>query len=89
MDKIKVVKTLWHLFSRADYRSCESILHENLKVVWPTSRELYDSREKFIVVNEAFGGWVILHGLSIPSQNISKCLPHTLNSLFKVNCLYG
>ena len=58
MDKIKIVKTLWEAFSKADYRSTESILHCDLKVVWPTSRELYDSREKFIAVNEVFGdGW--------------------------------
>lgn len=58
MDNIEVVKTLWEAFSKAEYRSTESILHSDLKVVWPTSRELYDSREKFIVVNEAFGdGW--------------------------------
>ena len=55
---------------------------------WPHT-VVTERTEHFCLVNEAFGGWVILHGLSIPSQNISKCLPHTLNSLFKVNCLYG
>ncbi|PKG37844.1 hypothetical protein [Psychromonas sp. Urea-02u-13] len=58
MDKIEIVNTLWETFSKADYRSTESILHCDLKVVWPTSREFYDSREMFIAVNEAFGdGW--------------------------------
>lgn len=55
MTNIEIVRTLWQAFSRADYRSTESILHCNLNVLWPTSREFYDSREKFLAVNEAFG----------------------------------
>lgn len=58
MNKTETVEMLWALFSRADYRGSELILHENLQVQWPTSRESYDSREKFIAVNEVFGaGW--------------------------------
>lgn len=30
-------------------------LNETLSVVWPTSRECYESQNDFIVVNEAFG----------------------------------
>lgn len=58
MKKINTVKQLWHMFSKAEYREAESLLDKNLFVIWPTSREKYQSREQFILVNEAFGdGW--------------------------------
>lgn len=55
MKTTEIVKELWARFSLGKYVDCEALLHENLRVVWPTSRECYESRNDFIVVNEAFG----------------------------------
>ena len=80
MKKIEIVKSLWQLFSSADYRKTESILHENLRVIWPTSRELFDSREKFISVNEAFG-----HGWSFEVQVIEESVTGKVISVVYVS----
>ncbi|EOX3427607.1 hypothetical protein ACPFUT_003530 [Vibrio cholerae] len=55
MKNTEIVKELWTKFSQGNYVGCEALLHENLKVSWPTSREFYESRDDFITVNEAFG----------------------------------
>ncbi|EOW9269400.1 hypothetical protein ACN26L_003926 [Vibrio cholerae] len=55
MKNTEIVKELWTKFSQGNYVGCEALLHENLKVLWPTSREYYEGRDDFITVNEAFG----------------------------------
>ncbi|MDV2348168.1 hypothetical protein Q5N41_19130, partial [Vibrio cholerae] len=55
MKNTEIVKELWTKFSQGNYVDCEVLLHENLKVLWPTSREFYEGRDDFITVNEAFG----------------------------------
>ncbi|EGR0541741.1 hypothetical protein E8A66_09715 [Vibrio cholerae] len=55
MKNAEIVKELWTKFSQGNYVGCEALLHENLKVLWPTSREIYEGRDDFITVNEAFG----------------------------------
>ncbi|MGF1689427.1 hypothetical protein L4C36_22660 [Photobacterium japonica] len=55
MNKVDTVKHLWSIFSSGDYESSKSLFNEKLKVIWPTSREYYESIDEFIAVNEVFG----------------------------------
>ncbi|KKD61787.1 hypothetical protein RN22_03990 [Grimontia sp. AD028] len=55
MDKVEIVKTLWSKFSSGDYEGSRPLFSEKLEIVWPTSREYYESVEEFIAVNEIFG----------------------------------
>lgn len=51
-----VVARLWSAFSAGDYDDAAPLLHPDLTVVWPTSRERYANREEYLAVNRAFGG---------------------------------
>jgi len=56
MDNISLVRKFWQLFDQGKFRQTEALLDCNLSVVWPTSRERYNDRESFLVMNEAFPG---------------------------------
>lgn len=55
MNQIEIVKSLWSKFSSGDYEGAKPLFSNKLKVIWPTSREYYESVEEFIAVNEVFG----------------------------------
>nr|WP_275667596.1 hypothetical protein [Photobacterium damselae] len=46
---------MWSKFSSGDYQGSKSLFSDKLQVIWPTSREYYESVEEFIAVNEVFG----------------------------------
>lgn len=50
-----VVARLWSNFSTGDYDAAAHLLHPDLTVIWPTSRERYNTRTEYLTVNKAFG----------------------------------
>ncbi|OLQ93110.1 hypothetical protein BIY22_01055 [Vibrio panuliri] len=55
MDNVGIVISLWDKFSTGDYEGSKFLFSKQLEVIWPTSREYYESVDEFIAVNEAFG----------------------------------
>ncbi|MCF7484243.1 hypothetical protein L3V31_21385 [Vibrio sp. J1-1] len=73
MEQVEIVKSLWSKFSSGDYEGTRSLFSDNLKVIWPTSREYYESVEEFIAVNEVFGkDWTfeVKHAESTDSDKV-------------------
>ncbi|WP_045620646.1 nuclear transport factor 2 family protein [Vibrio vulnificus] len=55
MNQVEIVRNLCSKFSSGDYEGTRSLFSDKLKVIWPTSREYYESVDEFIAVNEVFG----------------------------------
>lgn len=67
-QKVTLVTQFWDYFDHGQFHSAGRLLTEDVSVVWPTSRELFAGRERFIHVNEQFPGqW--------------RFLPHTISAL--------
>lgn len=67
-QKIERVKQFWAYFDQGQFQTAGTLLTEDVSVVWPTSREVFAGRERFITVNEHFpGAW--------------RFIPHTINVL--------
>lgn len=54
-SNVHVVARLWQALSQGDYDAAAPLLDPHLTVIWPTSRERYNSREEYLAVNQAFG----------------------------------
>ncbi|EJC7018407.1 hypothetical protein BBM20_17450 [Vibrio parahaemolyticus] len=73
MGKVEIIKCLWDKFSAGDYEGSKSLFSEQLEVIWPTSREYYESADEFIAVNEVFGkDWMfeVKHAESTGSDKV-------------------
>lgn len=58
--KVNVVKEYWDLFSEVKYAGTGALMHPNIIIRWPNTREAFRGMEKFISVNEQYPGkWII------------------------------
>ncbi|MGF1768357.1 hypothetical protein L4D06_13385 [Enterovibrio makurazakiensis] len=94
MSNIDVVRELWAKFSRGEYVQAKALLHENLRVVWPTSREYYETRDEYIAVNEVFGADWKFEVLSLEETTTNKVIsviyvssPHCDDSFYATSIL--
>lgn len=55
-----LVTELWHAFDQRNWDSAHKLLHKNLVVHWPHSRERFLGPDNFIAANRAYpGSWRI------------------------------
>jgi hypothetical protein len=74
VDKVEIVRALWEKFSTGDYEGSKSMFSAQLEVIWPTSREYYESSDEFIAVNEVFGNDWMFEVKHVESTNSDKVI---------------
>lgn len=77
MKNKELVKELWGRFSSGDYLSTKSLFSDKLSIIWPTSRERYESCDEFIAVNEVFGTSWTFEILSLEETTTGKVISIT------------
>ncbi|WP_047049563.1 nuclear transport factor 2 family protein [Vibrio mexicanus] len=85
MTHLDTVKTLWQQFSLGDYDSTKTLFSDDIKIVWPTSREHYQQLDTFLEVNELFGkDWTfeVLHLEETTSDKVISII-YTSSPSFK------
>lgn len=56
----EIVTKFWNAFGEARFADARPLLHPNIVVYWPNTREMFKGRDRFIRANEEYPGrWVI------------------------------
>lgn len=56
MDPLNLVTTFWNLFSEQKWDEAMALLHDELVVFWPQSREKMTGPQNFVDVNRYYPG---------------------------------
>jgi len=56
----ETIRKLWDLFGEAKFAEAGKLMHPELIVYWPNTREVFRGRDRFLSVNEKYPGrWTI------------------------------
>lgn len=87
MNPETVVRSLWERIEARDWAGLEELLHEDVVVDWPASRELIVGRDNFVAVQSEYPeGWSIrvLRILSQGAEVVSEVeVPHENVGIFR------
>ena len=87
------VRTYWARIQDRDWPGVSELLHPDLWVFWPASRELFSGRESFVAMNAAYPeGWSI-RVLSLLGDGHERVVsevevPHETSGVFRVVSLW-
>lgn len=60
MQPTELIRTYWNRIQERDWPGVAELLHPDLRIFWPASRELFTGRESFVAMNQVYPeGWSI------------------------------
>ncbi len=55
-DSEEIVKRFWDFFSQAKFADAKSIMHPDIVVWWPNTKEVFRGRDRFVSINDEYPG---------------------------------
>jgi hypothetical protein len=60
MERIEIARSYWNIINLANFEELRDLLDEQARIIYPNTREIFISREKYIEFNKAYPGrWFI------------------------------